>query len=167
MHPFPLHVQDYRYSLLPSRKFGEYTFGIEDMRGIVALVAPMVASFKSETSDMLRWTPPDANALIERQGRGYLTFTVRQGDALVGLCFARRLMAGAIDAGMYLAPEHRRGLLAVRLAQFVQDAMARLGAEWMAWECDESSRSFLMAEYLGHELITRRYIANLRGEDIA
>lgn len=154
-----------RYRLAQPSEYAGYVIGAEDVRECAEQVAVMCRALSQETASCLRWRPLSANALIEQQGRGTYAFTVRRDGELVGVCFARLVMDGAMDAGMFIVPEHRKGFNAVRLAQFVQERMRGLGARWMTWECDEQSGSRHLAEYLNHELISRRYVVKFEGND--
>jgi hypothetical protein len=149
---------------VPPLEHDGYVFGLEDMRRVAHEVEPLVEAAARATEDPLlgqqAWT---AGELVMRQNAGYLTFSIRQDGVLVGICFARHVREGAVDAGMFVKPAHRRGLLAVRFAQFVQGVMRGMGAKWMVWACDEQSESRRLAEYLGHRLVSRRYIADLTG----
>lgn len=160
MQPHPIHIS---YRIVPPVECDGYVFGVEDVRNFVDDLLPLARALADETSAVLRWHALSAPGLLEQQSRGYYTFTVRHAGALVGFCFARRTREGATDAGMYLKPEHRRGWTAVRLAQYVQDGMRALGAQYMTWETDEASGSHLLAEYLNHQLISRRYVVKFQG----
>lgn len=147
-------------SIEPSQYCG-YVFASEDVRGIVGEIAPLMRACADESRAPMGCHPTSPEALIERQGRGLYTFTTRKDGQLVGVCFAHRARDGASDAGMYLVPEHRKGWAAVRFVQFVQRGMQALGAKWMTWECEETSGSRRIVEYLGHELFTKRYFVRL------
>ena len=148
---------------MPPAEQDGYVFGVEDVRTFVDELLPLARAFADETSRALRWKALSAPGLLEEQSRGYYTVTVRCAGRLVGFCKARRTREGASDAGMYLAPDHRKGWTAIHLMQYVQQGMCALGAEWMTWEADEATKSYLLAEHLNHELISRRYLVRFNG----
>lgn len=137
---------------------GCLTFALEDIGGIVGRIASLARDFAAENKSPIAWAAPTPDALLDRQGSGYLTFTASHGAEIVGYCAVRAVRDGAADAGMYLAPEHRKGWNAVEFVRYVQDALRAMGAKWMVWECDEASQSARMAEYLDLELLSQRYI---------
>lgn len=142
-------------------EYSGYVFAAEDVRGIAGEAAPLMRACADESRAPIGWPPTSPEALIEQQGRGLYTFTARRAGQLVGVCFAQRVRDGATDAGMYLIPEHRKGWTAVRFVQFIQRGMEALGAKWMTWDCEVTSGSRRIVEYLGHQPLTQRYFVRL------
>ena len=105
---------------------------------------------------IVRVSPPDADWLLKRQFAGTMCCTLRRGGTLVGVCFARRVGAGACDAGMFIEPEARGGLAAIRFAEFVEQVMQGRGAAWMLWECEPQSE--VLAQRRGLLRFSARYL---------
>lgn len=134
---------------------------VEPVAECGAELAPMLEAMAALA--VVPWRAP-ALADLERAERvGLVTFTLRTPTGeLAGYCMAKGLQDGATDHGMFIAPAHRGTNAALRLVAFVQAHMAAAGAKWFIWDCDEASNSRVMAERLGHQLIGRRYLANLQ-----
>jgi hypothetical protein len=112
---------------------------------------------------VIPWRAPSLAELGRAESVGLVTFTLRTPSGeLVGYCMAKPLQDGATDHGMFILPAHRGTNAAMRMVHFVQSHMRSLGAMWFIWDCDEASRSYALAERLGHRLIGRRYLADLQ-----
>lgn len=135
-----------------------YVIAVEPTAYVADEAQRLAKALAAETSSAIPWSPMTPGEMV---ARGTHIITVRKAGELVGVCLAHRVQDGARDAGMYLLPQHRAGLLAVAVARFTQRLMKALGAKWMVWSCDVASRSHLLAEHLGHELLTRVYLARL------
>lgn len=133
-------------------------FAVEDVAPIIGAVLPMVHQLVL-AHPIVRVSPPDADALVKRQFAGTVCCTLRRGGRLVGVCFARRIGTGATDAGMFIEPQARGGLAALRFSEFVESVMRRLGAAWMLWECEPSSE--VLARRRGLLKLTTRYVKAL------
>ena len=131
------------------------TFAVEDVAHIIETVLPMVHRLVLAHA-IVRVSPPDADWLLKRQFAGTMCCTLRRGGTLVGVCFARRVGAGACDAGMFIEPEARGGLAAIRFAEFVEQVMQGRGAAWMLWECEPQSE--VLAQRRGLLRFSARYL---------
>lgn len=134
-------------------------FAVEDVATIIETVLPMVHRLVL-AHPIVRVSPPDADWLLKRQFAGTVCCTLRRAGALIGVCFARRVGAGACDAGMFIEPEARGGLAALRFSVFVEQEMRARGAAWMLWECEPQSE--VLARRRGLMKLSTRYIKALR-----
>lgn len=134
------------------------TFAVEDVATIIDAVLPMVHRLVL-SHPIVRVSPPDADWLLKRQFAGTVCCTLRRGGTLVGVCFARRVGAGACDAGMFIEPGARGGLTALRFSEFVEQVMQGRGAAWMLWECEPQSEA--LARRRGLSKLTTRYLKPL------
>lgn len=134
------------------------SFAVEDVALIIETVLPMVQRLVLG-HPIVRISPPDADALLGRQFAGTVCCTLRRAGRLVGVCFARRVGAGATDAGMFIEPEDRGGLAAIRFAEFVEQVMQVRGAAWMLWECEPASE--VLARRRGLTKLSTRYVKAL------
>jgi hypothetical protein len=138
------------------------TFAVEDVARIIDTVLPMVHRLVL-AHPIVQVSPPDADWLLKRQFSGTVCCTLRRGGALVGVCFARRAGAGACDAGMFIEPEARGGLAALRFAVFVEQVMQEHGAAWMLWECEPQSE--VLAQRRGLFRFSARYLKLLGAQE--
>ena len=134
------------------------SFSVEDVALIIETVLPMVHQLVLG-HPIVRISPPDADALLRRQFAGTVCCTLRRAGRLIGVCFARRVGAGATDAGMFIEPADRGGLVAIRFAEFVEHVMQARGAAWMLWECEPASE--VLARRRGLMKLTTRYLKPL------
>lgn len=134
------------------------TFAVEDVAPIIETLLPMVQRLVLG-HPIVRISPPDADALLRRQFAGTVCCTLRRAGALIGVCFARRVGAGASDAGMFIEPEARGGLAALRFSEFVEQVMQARGAAWMLWECEPQSE--VLARRRGLTKLSVRYVKAL------
>lgn len=134
------------------------TFAVEDVATIIETVLPMVHRLVL-AHPIVQVSPPDADWLLKRQFAGTVCCTLRRAGALIGVCFARRVGAGATDAGMFIEPEARGGLAALRFSEFVEQEMRARGAAWMLWECEPQSE--VLARRRGLTKLSVRYVKAL------
>jgi GNAT superfamily N-acetyltransferase len=99
---------------------------------------------------------------VPRARRQAMHATARLGGQLVAVCRVFERGSMWMDGGMFIAPPHRGGFLAVRLAEFVTEWARTAGASQMFWECESDTNSGAIARYLGYREFSRRYVVDFK-----
>jgi hypothetical protein len=147
------------HNLVEPQVWGDYMFAAEDVEPIAGQICDMAGQMSAELSSVTRPKAPSQFDLMALQSRGQITFTIRKGGDLIGMCFVAPVRDGCSDAGMYILPNHRGGMASMRFVKYIEEQVRLLGARWMLWECDAKSRTQLMAKRMCHPLISQRFLA--------
>jgi hypothetical protein len=122
----------------------------ESLCDVIAEVEPLLQLHYEELTlnkDRVKLDPDwQRYAELEHAG-GFHVFTARDGDKLVGYSafflnthiHYRGLMLAQNDV-LYLHPEHRLGLVGVKLIKMSHSGMKKLGADKIVWHCKHSNQ---------------------------
>lgn len=121
---------------IPPIEYDGAVIHVERMQAILPEIVPLHAAHWAETEKYRHGVPlnVDYDHMVnaERQGR-FILFTVRRDGALVGNC-AMYLTCSthtqqwvAEEDTLFILSEHRRGRLAIKLIQYVEDVLKNMG----------------------------------------
>lgn len=121
------------------RTYQDYTFFVESIvDNLPETMAMWKAHWDEQKEEDLRGVlfSPDVEAFAKLEQIGAFSYlTVRKGEELVGhfgVHFSRNKNTSQRTAGddfFYIKPEHRKGMLAVKLIKFARDYAFNAGAE--------------------------------------
>lgn len=99
----------------------------------------------------------DCYALLERLGR-FVVFTARDDGRLVGYAafhlmphLQSRQFLRAVNEVIFVAPEHRRGMLALSFVKHCHDRLTAAGARHIAYESPLTSNLAPILHRIGYE----------------
>lgn len=143
----------------------DYRIAVESFRGIEDELHGLHVRHWAETEKHRHGLPlnPDYGAMCadERAGR-LVQFTVRLGAELVGnlrMNLGTSRHSGTLFARedtLYIAPEHRGGMLAVHLLRYAESALRALGVREIRADSKVINRADVLMRRMGYE-----HVANL------
>ncbi|CAB4197150.1 hypothetical protein UFOVP1304_24 [uncultured Caudovirales phage] len=163
----------YAPSLFGSRKYKKMTFQCERFADIVGDLEKCHRQHYCETELYRRGLPLDPKydqiCDLERMGQA-VQFTARteSGD-LAGnilMYINTSLHTDSLIANedtLYIKPEYRKGFMAVRFMQFVEDSLQLIGVKEIFTDSKTVNSAHRLVEYLGYKHVANRY-AKVFGE---
>jgi GNAT superfamily N-acetyltransferase len=102
---------------------------------------------------------------MERKGMG-IQFTARQKDSWELVGNIRMYMGESIhtrtlyayEDTLYLRPEYRKGLTAVRFMQYVEDCLKFIGVREVRTDSKTINKAHRLVEYLGYKHVANKYV---------
>lgn len=143
------------------------TFRAESFEGLIQELEPLHKAHFEETEKYRsgQTLDPDYAQMAEAERCGQLVqFTARNPEGV--LCGHLRVYIGrsrhtgvkvATEDTYYMLPAFRRGWAAVRLWKFAEAGLKAIGVREIRIDSKEVNNVWKLAEYLGYELVARRY----------
>jgi len=152
-----------------SQEYRGYVFQCERMAAVLPELHIQHQRHYAETEAYRAGIPmnPDYNGMIEREHSGNLIqFTAREvaTGALVGnmrVHITTSAHTGTLvcsEDTFFVVPEHRGGFMAVRLWQFVEDAVRAIGVREVRFDSKLVNKADRMARYLKYTPVATKFV---------
>jgi len=157
----------YDPAMFGSRKYKNITFQCERFADIVPELKICHYEHYSETEFYRLGLPLDPKyeqiSEIERMGQA-VQFTARdESGELAGnilMYVSRSLHTDSMSANedtLYIKPQYRKGFMAVRFMQYVEDSLRLIGVREIFTDSKTVNNAHRLVEYLGYKHVANRY----------
>jgi len=148
--------------------YGDYTFQAERFAAALPELHPLHERHYLETEKHRAGLAlnPDYDGVLERErGGGVIQFTARTSAGelvgnmrvVIGVSVHTQTLFCEEDT-FYVVPEHRGGFMAVRLWQFVENAVRSIGVREVRFNSKLANRADQMARYLKYQPVAQLFV---------
>lgn len=143
--------------------YGDYVFAVEPLSVCLEEVKAQHLDQWNEIERIRQGTfSPDYERILHAENNGTrIQFTIRKDGNLVGNCacyLSRSLHTGRVKAQedtMYVAPDYRKGRLALKFFRFCEQKLLELGVKEISVTTKEGTSVHRLWEHLGYEFSDR------------
>lgn len=152
---------------------GEYKIRAEPLRDVLWELHPLHVLHWQETERHRHGLPlaPDYEAMLARERAGRLLQVVARRNGVVaahvrlylGVSMHSRTLFAEEDT-LFVAPEHRGGLLALRMLRFAEAALRRLGVREIRANSKLINKADVLMHRMGYQPVALQFV-KIFGED--